>query len=64
MYSVLVTDDEPTAVKHIESIIEKKCPDFYEMCIRDRLKSCRIGFDDFPDKHAQIGNKMCIRDSI
>lgn len=28
MYSVLVADDEPTARKHIEMIIKKKCPDY------------------------------------
>ena len=28
MYRVIVADDEPIALEHISSIIEKKCPQY------------------------------------
>lgn len=28
MYRVIIVDDEPAAIKHIDSIIRKKCPDY------------------------------------
>lgn len=51
MYSVLVTDDEPTAVKHIESIIEKKCPDFY---VAGRARNGKEALEKTLDIHPDI----------
>ena len=51
MYSVLVTDDEPTAVKHIESIIEKKCPDFY---VAGRARNGKEALEKTRDIHPDI----------
>lgn len=51
MYSVLVTDDEPAAVKHIETIIERKCPGFY---VAGRAGNGKEALEKVTDIHPDV----------